>query len=512
MYDNEIGKTLALTIRLEDTAGADVTGKVNADLTVKKSDRDDTGLVTIASGDRSLNELGEGDYTLHIAASIIDTLGFFRVKVSCSGCVTKQYVVDVTPTKLDVYFKSTGDDSLGDGSLTKPYKTLGQCKTHIASRPGFTIHVLDAPANVAGNKDQSFTVQVKIKGYGFDWQSVTPTSFNIGVSTNASGVVLEDLNIIKIFLDSSSFNTVMRRCKDVSYINRFSEAGVFEDCVFSAAISGGGTDFGKRAKWIRCIFKENVDVNITQEGGIFKNCVFEKNLDTGVAQLTIYDNCTVHGTLTGDNNTAFAGKVTFRNVIVDGAATIDGKKYVFVGGMIRGALNLNSNSVDCLFWITRIKGTITDGGTGNEILNEGAFGADISALALEASVQAVKTKTDNLPADPASESNVSAVGAAVVVVDGVVDAIKVQTDKLTFNAADRILSDLREVNDADVTLADLAGLTRDQYFDFFNKEVLSRTGGEPSQYKLGTGGNSKTIDVDYVVIGSKKKADKETVV
>jgi hypothetical protein len=319
-------------------------------------------------------------------------------------------------------------------------------------------------------------VQVKIKGYGFDWQSVTPTSFNIGVSTNASGVVLEDLSIIKIFLDSSSFNTVMRRCKDVSYINRFSEAGVFEDCVFSAAISGGGTDFGKRAKWIRCIFKENVDVNITQEGGIFKDCVFEKNLDTGVAQLTIYDNCTVHGTLTGDNNTAFAGKVTFRNVIVDGAATIDGKKYVFIGGMIRGALNLNSNSVDCLFWNTRIKGTITDGGTGNEVLNE-------AECALEASVQAVKAKTD----------------------------------KLTFNAADMILSDLREVNDIAVAgpndlKADVSALlTTAAYVDYFNKEVLTRDGEEPATYKLGTGGAAKTIDVDHVVIGSKKKADKETV-
>ena len=55
-------------------------------------------------------------------------------------------------------------------------------------------------------------------------------------------------------------------------------------------------------------------------------------------------------------------------------------------------------------------------------------------------------------------------------------------------------------------------LTRDQWVNFQNKDVLSRDGSEPSQYKIGTGGNAKTIDVDHVVSGSEKKADQETVV
>ena len=114
MYDGKLNRVLSIPIRLEDTVGADVTGKVNADLTVKKSDKDDTSLVAVVEGNRSLIELGEGDYTLKIAESIIDTLGFFRSKVSCSGCVTKQYAANIIPEPLDVYFKSTGDDSLGD--------------------------------------------------------------------------------------------------------------------------------------------------------------------------------------------------------------------------------------------------------------------------------------------------------------------------------------------------------------------------------------------------------------
>ena len=95
MYDSQIGGELAVPIRLEDTIGDDVTGKEGADLTVQKTDPGDTTWQTVVVGDRSLNELGTGDYTLRIVASVIDTLGFIRLRVVCSGCVTKQYAANI---------------------------------------------------------------------------------------------------------------------------------------------------------------------------------------------------------------------------------------------------------------------------------------------------------------------------------------------------------------------------------------------------------------------------------
>jgi len=518
------GETLRIPIRLENADGVDITGAAASNIDVNFAYEDDGSFTVLTpTTDYVLDELSKGQYWLEINAAKITKTGNVQIVVEndgyCPAMETRRYSAHVED-RFNLFFKSTGNDSTGNGSVSAPYQSLSKCLSRIGSVPGYTIHVLDSPANVAGNKDQDINEPVTIKGYGRSWTSPVPTNYHISVNTNAKAVVLEDLNDIKINLDSSSFNTVMRRCENVSYISRFSENGHFEDCIFSAAITGGGTDFGKRAKWLRCVFKENVDCSgVTQDGGIFKDCVFEKDLKTAVAQYTLLENCQVLGNYTGSNNIAFNGQVTLKNPYIAGNATIDGKKYVIMDGVIRGNLTLQSNSVDCLFWKTRIKGTISDSGTGNEIKNEadfkadvsglatlanqtaikaqtdklsfnGAnrilsdvrevndadvtsvndFKADVSGLALESSVQAVKAKTDNLPADPASESNVSAVGSAVVavgsavtVVDGKVDAVKAKTDKLTFNAADIILADIREVNDAAVSSvndfkADVSGL------------------------------------------------------
>lgn len=478
MYDSGIDKELAVPIRLEDTAGADVTGKVSGDLTVQKADPDDATWQTVAGGSRSLDELGTGDYTLRINASVIDTKGFIRLRVVCTGCVTKQYVANIVTTDFDVYFKSTGDDTTGDGSYARPYKTLSQCKTHINSRPGFTIHCLDVPANVAGNKDQDFSFPVKIMGNGFSWSGVAPVTYNIGITTVAKNVEVHGLKSIKIHFDPDADNIICKNCQDITIpTNAFPMNSLFEDIRIAAAVTGAGTNFGKGTTLRRVRFNGNVTVSVGwTNGAIVEDCIIIGDFNLGNAERVQFKNLSVTGNLTAPNNGAFLGQCILRNVSVEGTATVDGKKYVFIGGVIRGALNLNSNSVDCIFWNTRIKGAVTDGGTGNEVLNE-------SECALEATSQAIKTKTD----------------------------------KLTFNAADKLHTDVREVNDIAVASpndfkADVSALlTKLTYIDFFNKEVLTRDGEEPATYKLGTGGGAKTIDVDHVVIGSKKKADKETV-
>lgn len=57
-----------------------------------------------------------------------------------------------------------------------------------------------------------------------------------------------------------------------------------------------------------------------------------------------------------------------------------------------------------------------------------------------ASISAIKAKTDNLPSDPASESNVSAVGSAVVTTNTNVLAVKAKTDNLPASPANEVTS------------------------------------------------------------------------
>ena len=121
------------------------------------------------------------------------------------------------------------------------------------------------------------------------------------------------------------------------------------------------------------------------------------------------------------------------------------------------------------------------------------FKADVSGLATQSSVDtidsnvdAIKAQTDKLTFNGANiiladirevnDSNVTSVNdfkadvsalatqSSVDTVDANVDAIKLKTDKLTFNGANVILADIREVNDVAVTSvndfkADVSGLS-----------------------------------------------------
>ena len=64
---------------------------------------------------------------------------------------------------------------------------------------------------------------------------------------------------------------------------------------------------------------------------------------------------------------------------------------------------------------------------------KGYVDTEVAAVlaAVDTEVAAIKAKTDNLPADPASETNVNANETKIDAIDAVVDAVKVVTDKVT---------------------------------------------------------------------------------
>ncbi len=396
MYDSVIGKILPVTIRLEDTAGDDVTGKVNANLTVKKADKDDTGLVTVVVGDRSLVELGEGDYTLNIDASVIDTLGFFRVKVSCTGCVTKQYVANV---KLANFSDGAVHCDTANGIAGSTYPTGTR------SRPANTVvNALDiADANKLGHVKVLLTGDETVADSGNRLKYKTIEGLISPFRKSTIGVL--SFSGGPASLQGSHFKRMR--------IGAFSGEGQgveFEDCYIGSGFLSD--DYS------------------------MKRCVLEGNLNTsGFADLLgcffIGADIEVQSTTAGDgfNLVSCRGKIVIKNM--DNASN-----FINLDGFF-GEIEIQAS---CTLGTIKIRGgggklTNNTGGTTVEVNGflEGA-GCDVSAL-----------------------------------------------------------------------------LTKAQYTDFFNKTVLSRDGEEPGQYKLGTGGNAKTIDVDFVVIGSKKKADEETV-
>lgn len=85
---------------------------------------------------------------------------------------------------------------------------------------------------------------------------------------------------------------------------------------------------------------------------------------------------------------------------------------------------------------TAVDGIQTDLSNGTDGL--GALKSLLDAIAgyIDTEVAAIKAKTDNLPADPASETNVNANGAKIDAIDTVVDAIKAVTDKIDDTLAD----------------------------------------------------------------------------
>jgi hypothetical protein len=79
--------------------------------------------------------------------------------------------------------------------------------------------------------------------------------------------------------------------------------------------------------------------------------------------------------------------------------------------------------------------------------------SDIAALTSpdNASIAAIKLKTDNLPAAPASTGDVTTVGAAVAAVAGDVTAVKAKTDPMAFTVAGQVDVNLKSVANTTVT-------------------------------------------------------------
>jgi hypothetical protein len=84
--------------------------------------------------------------------------------------------------------------------------------------------------------------------------------------------------------------------------------------------------------------------------------------------------------------------------------------------------------------------------TGGSAPTVGEITADIDANSTQ--LAAIKARTDNLPDDPADESEVL---AAIAATDAKVDDVKAKTDDLTFTVAGKLDANITHVNEVEVT-------------------------------------------------------------
>lgn len=87
----------------------------------------------------------------------------------------------------------------------------------------------------------------------------------------------------------------------------------------------------------------------------------------------------------------------------------------------------------------------------SDILTDTGTTLDTAITTIDTVVDAIKLKTDNLPADPASDTNVDAVEAKVDIVDTNVDAVKAKTDQMNFTGvANRLNVNTTHMNEIEV--------------------------------------------------------------
>jgi len=120
-------------------------------------------------------------------------------------------------------------------------------------------------------------------------------------------------------------------------------------------------------------------------------------------------------------------------------------------------------------------------------------------------VDAVKAKTDNLPADPASETNVDANETKIDTIDTVVDAIKVVTDALTAAAAAKLALSAGTIVVGTVSHDNTAATTTVFYSDDVTEATADHYNGRLVCFTSGALQNQYTDITDYELSAGEGK-------
>ena len=192
-----------------------------------------------------------------------------------------------------------------------------------------------------------------------------------------------------------------------------------------------------------------------------------------VQGLVLADTCTTNSDMRGTDSAALASVCTEGRlseldaanlpsdvdaILVDTGTTLEGHLTDIKGtGFVKDTHSLTDITED----VTGLNGDAMRG-TDNAATASALTTHDGKLDTVDTVVDAIKSKTDSLPADPASETNVDANETKIDTIDTIVDAIKAKTDSLTFTTANKVDSRVDYVGGTSVAEpADLKATTVD---------------------------------------------------
>jgi hypothetical protein len=265
---------------------------------------------------------------------------------------------------------------------------------------------------------------------------------------------------------------------------------LFENCHFTGSTTHVDLSFLSDSK-NRCIFRnsyfEELKIMCTYGGNVLDGKVF-------------FDNCT--------------GRLKITDLVDESVSTID------VNGF-KGKIIIDSSCVGGTVTIRGLDGELEDNSAGTTVTLKDVPGSKTYRTGTNNSdgdIQQDETTGDFNTAQLLNFDGLATIGADVIELQASISSVISNTVEIK-DQLDTIDDQLDEVQERTDRLPDAPAdeetvaerLSEAVFKDSYNKEVLARSGPEPIQYAIGTGGNTETINVDYETIGSVKKVKKETV-
>lgn len=486
MNKSYLGEAIRIPIRLETAAGADILALTVTNILVDFAFESDAVFDSLVkTTEFTLEELSLGQYFLIINATLNTEVQNYQVVVrgdTCPTIETKRYSGNVQAKDFSggaVYFNSVvgaAGTAWPLGEITHPVSNFDNAVTIALNNNLKVIKISGVVTSTPTSAVDFFTLIGVSNGsannrpeFSFTNKAGSDKAIFIGLKlTGTQGDTDGNRKFVDCEFASASIKLIGDHLKDC-YFSAVGNYTMNANCILDNPIFKGATLVGTGD--LLQIRKGSGELtNNFSTGGAFPMRYF------GFEGKLIFQD--ISGTFVEVYNPG--GEVDFQATCIDGTSKVVGGIGKLTDNSTGTHVHTNEGFIDRFSAMIEYLGGVPRYTAAALLLAPGGAGGDWTANE-KAQIKAM------LGAD---DSGGSPVGALV-------------SEKAGTKGTDDI---------HDTMALESTALTRDKYVDFFNKEVLARSGDEPSQYKLGTSGNAKTIDVDHVVIGSEKKADKETVV
>lgn len=459
MFSATAGVSIKMPFRLElDNVG--VTGKVggsssgNINVKLVNSDSTDWETLTVTTH-FTVEELSLGDYVLTLLSGINDTEGFLEILIwdnnSEDTFKTERYVFNIRESVSSKFTNVIYTNHVnGTASTDFPYGTRK-----------FPTKDLEDAISISNSNDIE-TIRVSTGIGASDSLSGSPAidsksligegfasvDFNSSVTRFS---IIENIEISGSDFGAGSLSNTFKNCK----INNIglSYDSTFLDCIFKAGTAFSFLAGGDNNYLLNCLFRRNATFDATNSKATLVNCggglEITNNTSGDIYLFGFKGDIVVDSSCTGGTIYIIGGSGKISDSSGAGC-TVD------VNGFLKGAGDATEDKQDAI------------------LVDTGATGALVSSIDSNVSGNSIGIYNN---------------GVAINTIDGKVDTIDTNVDSIK---ADQ--------------------LTHDNFVDFSNSEVLSRTTeGNPSQYEIGSGANKKTVDATYADIGGVEKVKKEVV-